>query len=67
MFTNRGCNTCHRVGGGNLIGPDLAGVTQRRSEKWLTTWLKDPAAVDLLATATEVVDPRLESILEVVG
>ena len=29
--------------------------------------LKDPAAVDLLATATEVVDPRLESILEAVG
>jgi mono/diheme cytochrome c family protein len=45
VFANRGCNTCHRVGGGNLIGPDLAGVTQRRNEKWLTTWLKDPAAV----------------------
>ena len=45
VFTNRGCNTCHRVGGGNLIGPDLAGVTQRRNDKWLATWLKDPAAV----------------------
>jgi len=29
--------------------------------------LKDTAAVDLLASATEVVDPRLESILEAVG
>jgi len=45
VFTNRGCNTCHRVGGGNSIGPDLAGVTQRRNDKWLATWLKDPAAV----------------------
>lgn len=45
VFTNRGCNTCHRIGGGNLIGPDLAGVTQRRNDRWLTTWLKDPAAV----------------------
>lgn len=45
VFTNRGCNTCHHVGGGKLIGPDLAGVTQRRNDKWLTTWLKDPAAV----------------------
>jgi len=45
VFTNRGCNTCHRVGGGNLIGPDLAGVTQRRNDKWLAAWLKDPAAV----------------------
>ena len=45
VFTNRGCNTCHRVGGGQLIGPDLAGVTQRRNDRWLTTWLKDPATV----------------------
>jgi mono/diheme cytochrome c family protein len=45
VFTNRGCNSCHRIGGGNLIGPDLAGVTQRRNDRWLTTWLKDPAAV----------------------
>ncbi len=45
VFTNRGCNTCHRIGGGNLIGPDLAGVAQRRNDRWLATWLKDPAAV----------------------
>ena len=45
VFENRGCNTCHRVGGGALIGPDLAGVTQRRDDRWLGTWLKDPAAV----------------------
>ncbi len=45
VFTNRGCNSCHRIGGGNLIGPDLAGVAQRRNDRWLTTWLKDPAAV----------------------
>ncbi len=45
VFENRGCSSCHRVGGGALIGPDLAGVTQRRDDRWLATWLKDPAAV----------------------
>lgn len=45
VFEDRGCNTCHRVGGGSLIGPDLAGVTQRRDDQWLVTWLHDPAAV----------------------
>jgi mono/diheme cytochrome c family protein len=45
VFMDRGCNTCHRVGGGTLIGPDLAGVTKRRDERWLGTWMKDPAAV----------------------
>jgi mono/diheme cytochrome c family protein len=54
VFMNRGCNTCHRVGGGKLIGPDLAGVTQRRDDRWLTTWLKDPAAVVAR-------DPKLET------
>ncbi|MFI5366153.1 MAG: c-type cytochrome [Candidatus Binatia bacterium] len=45
VFTNRGCNSCHRVGGGKLIGPDLEGVTHRRNDRWLQSWLKDPAAV----------------------
>jgi len=45
VFTNRGCNTCHRIGGGKLIGPDLADVATRRSERWLAVWLKDPAAI----------------------
>jgi mono/diheme cytochrome c family protein len=45
VFMNRGCNTCHRIGGGKLLGPDLAGVTQRRNDQWLATWLKDPATV----------------------
>jgi mono/diheme cytochrome c family protein len=45
VFTNRGCNSCHSVGGGKLIGPDLAGVAQRRNDKWLEVWLKDPAGM----------------------
>lgn len=45
VFMNRGCNSCHRIGGGKLIGPDLAGVAQRRTDQWLSAWLKDPAAV----------------------
>jgi len=54
VFENRGCNTCHRVGGGTLIGPDLAGVTQRRDDRWLATWLKNPAEV-------VAKDPKLET------
>jgi len=29
------CSACHTVGRGVLIGPDLAGVTDRRSEEWI--------------------------------
>jgi nitrite reductase (NO-forming) len=36
------CLACHSVGGGKKLGPDLAGVTKRRSKDWLARWLKEP-------------------------
>jgi cytochrome c2 len=45
VFVTRGCNSCHGVGAGTVIGPDLKGVGGRRDERWLRGWLADPAAV----------------------
>jgi len=51
------CAACHTVGGGNLVGPDLKGVTALRSHEWLQKWIsapdqvlanKDPIATGLL-------------------
>jgi cytochrome c551/c552 len=43
LFTSKGCNACHNVGkAGKMAGPDLAGVTTRRTGEWLRRWLKDP-------------------------
>lgn len=39
------CVACHTVGGGDLVGPDLAGVTTRRDKDWLTRWIKAPDKV----------------------
>lgn len=36
------CLACHSVGQGKKLGPDLASVTKRRSDEWLTKWLKSP-------------------------
>ncbi|MBL8278114.1 MAG: multicopper oxidase domain-containing protein [Pelomonas sp.] len=36
------CLACHSIAGGDKLGPDLYGVTQRRDAAWLTRWLKDP-------------------------
>ena len=44
------CLACHSVGGGKKLGPDVAGVTKRRTDAWLTKWLKAPEAM-LLADA----------------
>lgn len=36
------CTMCHTIGGGKRIGPDLKGVTERRSAEWLVKWISDP-------------------------
>lgn len=29
------CGSCHTIGGGKLVGPDLGGVTARRNKDWI--------------------------------
>jgi len=36
------CLACHSVGEGRKLGPDVYGVTKRRSKAWLARWLKEP-------------------------
>ncbi len=36
------CLACHSVGQGKKLGPDVLGVTKRRSDAWLTSWLRAP-------------------------
>jgi cytochrome c oxidase cbb3-type subunit 2 len=45
VYLRVGCTSCHTVGKGKLIGPDLAGTTQRRKKDWLRKWLKDPPSM----------------------
>lgn len=45
IFRTHGCNKCHSVGEGKVIGPDLKGVGSKRPEDWLRSWLADPAAM----------------------
>jgi len=42
LFLRRGCDGCHGIAlSGVRAGPDLSGVTVRRSKEWLVRWLKD--------------------------
>lgn len=34
------CGACHTVGKGKIVGPDLKGVTVRRTEAWLLKFIK---------------------------
>lgn len=39
------CASCHTIGGGRLVGPDLKNVTQRKDRAWLATFVLNPRAV----------------------
>ena len=48
------CASCHTIGGGASVGPDLKNVEQRASRHWLVEFIRDPdkkiAAKDPYAT-----------------
>ena len=33
------CFACHTIGGGRLVGPDLAGIHEKRSREWLAQFI----------------------------
>ena len=52
----KACSACHSIGQGVIVGPDLAGVLERREQTWLKNFMmspdgmraqKDPVAVAL--------------------
>ena len=60
------CASCHTIGGGRLVGPDLKDVTKRQKREWLVKFVADPPAMlasgdaymsKLLAEARNVVMP----------
>ena len=46
------CYSCHNVGSGDKQGPDLKGVTARRTKEWLNEFINAPAAMNSKGDAT---------------
>jgi mono/diheme cytochrome c family protein len=57
IIFNQQCAACHTIGGGNLVGPDLQGVTQRRDMDWLQRMISDPD--QLIANQDPILMPLL--------
>jgi protein SCO1/2 len=68
LFQSR-CQACHTIGGGDRIGPDLLGVTDRRDRGWLARYVAqpermlaegDPVATSLFRKYNQVRMPNVE-------
>lgn len=46
-YFERKCASCHSIGGGDDVGPDLKGVTEKRPEAWIINFVKDSQAMIL--------------------
>ena len=44
IYQSKQCGGCHSFGRRQSTGPDLLGVTDRRSPEWLHAWLVNPSA-----------------------
>lgn len=42
LMQSKGCIACHTIGGGRLVGPDLAGVTERRDDAFIIGMITNP-------------------------
>ncbi|MFT6631143.1 MAG: protein SCO1/2 [Bacteriovoracaceae bacterium] len=41
-FFQKTCTQCHTIGGGDKIGPDLAGLSKRRKVDWIVKFVNYP-------------------------
>lgn len=45
LFKAKGCYSCHSIGEGPKVGPDLKGLFARREEAWIRAYVSDPVAM----------------------
>src|SRR5688572_7414156 len=38
---SKNCAVCHKTTSAKFVGPGMAGITEKRSEAWLKSWIKD--------------------------
>lgn len=47
LFREEGCANCHRFRGrGGSMGPDLTGVSNRRSTRWIMAQIRNPSSLN---------------------
>ncbi len=69
QFFKTSCMSCHTIGGGRLVGPDLKGAHERRTREWLQQFIANPKAlIDARdATATQILQESRGVVMPTLG
>jgi len=76
IYFRQNCTSCHTIGGGRLVGPDLKNVTQQKDRAWLQSFIAnprakfdngDPYALKLKEEARGAVMPNIAGINETIA
>ena len=57
LFKAKTCYSCHSIGNGKLVGPDLKGLFERRDEVWVRKFILDPTSM----TASDPIAIKLKA------
>lgn len=66
-YFQKTCTTCHTIGGGDKIGPDLAGLSKRRKVDWIVKFVNYPDGMingDEEEAGYEKADPVAKKVYE---
>lgn len=66
-FYEQNCKSCHKIGEGDLIGPDLAGLSKRRKLDWIVKFVNYPEGMingDAEEEGYEKADPVAKKVYE---
>lgn len=67
QYFSKNCSSCHTIGDGDKIGPDLAEVSKRRSVDWIVKFVRYPVGMmegDTEEPGYENADPVAKKLYE---
>ena len=66
-FFQKNCKSCHTIGAGDTVGPDLAGLSKRRKVDWVVKFVNYPEGMingDAEEPGYEKPDPLAKKVYE---
>lgn len=67
IWNSKQCSGCHELGREQSTGPNLIGVTDRRTVDWLERWLQDPVSMTQMDETAKALKKQYNSQMPMLG